>query len=225
MKALVRLVVMGLLCFSFATLVAGGIIAAYVKSKWAIDRQRLEAAIGALRGETPATTAAAETKPAAEMPSFDQIVLARAVRDKNLQLRELALENDLSQLQADRQKVADDRGRYETQRAAYAKELAAMTDAAAVGGRDEVRRILTAIKPAQAKAILLAMLEDKETKEVVALLSGMTDTKRAKILAEFKSADDSKKIDEVLRLIRQGEPQASVANRAREQLEAKPGGT
>jgi len=63
------------------------------------------------------------------------------------------------------------------------------------------------------------MLDNKELDEVVALLAGMADSKRAKILAEFKTADEIKKIEEVLDLIRKGAPEAPLARQAMEKLQ------
>jgi hypothetical protein len=62
------------------------------------------------------------------------------------------------------------------------------------------------------------MLENSEMDEVVLLLTGMTDAKRAKIISEFKTADETKKIEEVMRQIRQGVPVAPLVDQARQQL-------
>ncbi len=54
------------------------------------------------------------------------------------------------------------------------------------------------------------------------LITGMADTKRAKILGEFKTAEETKKIDDVLRLIRNGTPQGPEADRAKQQNPTAP---
>ena len=46
----------------------------------------------------------------------------------------------------------------------------------------------------------------------------MTDSKRAKILAEFKTPEETKKIEDVLRLIRKGVPEAPLAQQTLEKL-------
>ncbi len=215
-----------LLYFCLATVVAEAIMFGYAARTWQIDGQRLDRMLAVARGAPAEAPPAAAAPPApAEQASYDEVLESRAVADKNLQLREQALVNALAQMRVDQQKLADDQKRYKGQRTAYEKELAALSQGAAADGREEVRRILQSIKPKQAKEIVVQMLDNKETKEVVALLSGMTDARRAKILGEFKTPEDNQKIEEVLRLIRQGEPQASVAEKAKDQLKRAPGGT
>jgi hypothetical protein len=61
----------------------------------------------------------------------------------------------------------------------------------------------------------------------VAILNAMPITKRAKIIGEFKTDDDNKKLDEILNLIRQGMPDEKVINNAQQQLNqvaSKPAG-
>jgi hypothetical protein len=156
--------------------------------------------------------------PAPEAVPYEQVLEARALKDKNLQLRALALDNDWAQLKSNRLELADAQKRYKLQLADFNSRLDSVAKGAKVSGRDEVRRILESIKPKQAKELVLGMLDNKEDEEVVLLLSGMTDSKRAKLLGEFKTADENKKIDEVLRRIRQGVPEAPLAETARGQL-------
>jgi hypothetical protein len=198
------------------------LVVGYLVSHWKIDSQKVAAMIAAAQGLEPAGTSAAavpEPEPVSkEQVSFEQILEARALKDKNLQLRELALTNTLAQLRTDRQKLADELKRYQDQRRDYETKLDATTKGAQAAGRTEVSSLLQSLKPKQAKEIVLKMLENSETEEVVMLLSGMTEAKRAKILGEFKTPDETKKIDEVIRLIRQGVPTATIAEQARQQL-------
>ena len=143
----------------------------------------------------------------------------RASKDKNLQLREQALANAATQIQTERLKLADDEKRYKLDRADYESKLATTTKEAKSAGQDEVRRILESLKPKQAKEFVQGMLENKETGEIVVLLSGMTDSKRAKIIAEFKTSDEIKKIEDVLTLIRKGTPTAPLARQALDKLQ------
>ena len=62
-----------------------------------------------------------------------------------------------------------------------------MQKGAAATGSEDVRRTLETIKPKQAKELLVLMLEQKEMDDVVVLMAGMPDGKRAKIIAEFKT--------------------------------------
>ncbi len=219
---LTNLALGALLYFSLGTLIAEGIMACYVWSKWDLDREKIARLVAVARGieqQTaggPAEPAAEEVGP--ERASFEQVVEARAVKDKNLQLREQALANALAQLQAEEDKFAENEKRYKLDRSDFETKLAAAAKGAMSAGQEDVRRILQTVKPKQAKEILQQMLENKEQDDVVILLSGMTDSKRAKIIAEFKTADDSKKIEEVLRLIRKGVPEGPIAQQAVEKL-------
>ena len=108
------------------------------------------------------------------------------------------MHNSLSNLQFEQSKLADEKKRYQQIREGFDAKLLSMSEGATASGRDEVRRTLENIKPKQAKALLLEMLDKKEIDEVVTILSPMTDAKRAKIFAEFKSEDELEKLSEVL---------------------------
>jgi hypothetical protein len=217
-----KLAMAALLYFSLGTLIAEGIMVCHVWSKWRLNREKIARLVDVARGIEQQSADASPQPPAdepgPEQASFEQVVEARAVKDKNLQLREQALANALAQLQAEQDKLADREKQYKLDRSDYETKLAAAAKSARTTGQEDVRRILETIKPKQAKEILQAMLENKEQDEVVVLLSGMTDSKRAKILAEFKTADETKKIEDVLRLIRKGVPEAPLAQQALDQL-------
>lgn len=207
------------LYFALATLIAQTIMALYAVRTWGIDAARLRQVLAVARGETHTAAAsppAAAEKP--EIPSYQQVLEARALRDINLRLREEALAHALADLRNSQQKLAEDLKRFKVQRADYEKQLAELQSGNVAAGREEVRRILQSVRPKQAKEILMQMLDNKETQEVVALLTGMTDSKRAKILGEFKTPEETQKIEEVLRLIRQGEPKAGVVQSAMDRL-------
>jgi len=211
-----------LLYFSLATLIAETIVVGYLVSHWQIDAGKLGAMIAAAQGiELPGTgeTAPPEPEtPSTEQASYDQVLEARAVKDKNLQLRELALASALAQCRSDQRKLSEEQTRYAAQRRDYEAKLDATSKGALATGREEVASVLQLLKPKQAKEILLKMLENGEMDEVVLLLTGMTDAKRAKIITEFKTADETKKIEEVMRQIRQGVPVAPLVDQARQQL-------
>ncbi len=224
---LARFFIGAILYFSVATLAAEGIMAAYVASAWRIDRERLVAMLAAARGLIPVGPAEprAPEPQSEEQPSYDQILEMRAVHDKNLRFREQSLADSLRQLRLDQQKLSDERSRYLAERANYEEQLAAARKAATSAGREEVRTILQTLKPKQAKEMLAQMLEEKGVADVVSLLSGMTDAKRAKILGEFKTPEENAKIKEVLRLIEQGGPEAGLADKAQQRLQQPPQGT
>ncbi len=65
---------------------------------------------------------------------------------------------------------------------------------------------------------MLQMIAAGEQADVVAILSAMPIAKRAKIIGEFKTDDESKKLEEVLRLIREGVPEVKVINQTQQQF-------
>jgi hypothetical protein len=210
------------LYFAVATLIAEGIVVALLHASGRLDGEKLSQVLTVLQGVTPVEEKSArdvkKESPAPEPVPYEQVLEARAVKDKNLQLRALALDNTLAQLKADRLQLADAEQRYKAQLADLNSRLDSVGKGAKASGREEVRRILESVKPKQAKELVLGMLENGEDQEVVLLLSGMTDSKRAKLLGEFKTIDENKKVDEVLRRIRQGIPMAPLAEPAKGQL-------
>ncbi|MGQ9575379.1 MAG: hypothetical protein ACUVUC_08675 [Thermoguttaceae bacterium] len=203
------------LYFALATLIAEGIMAGYLYSAGRLDPEALGRIVAILSGVAPAQTApsgdASEPQAPAEHPSYEQILEARALKDKNLQLRELALANALAQLKIDQRRLAEDEKRYRQQQADHEARLAAAAQSAKAAGRQEVRRILETVRPKQAKEIVAGMLEAREEDEVVLLLSGMNESKRAKILGEFKTPEEINKVEAILRRIRLGVPEAAAA--------------
>lgn len=205
------------------TIISELILLSYLKSAWNIDRERLMQVMAAAQGILPAGAAESQTKGAdekvAEQPSYEQILEARAIKYRNLELRERDLLNGLGRLQTEMTNLAEEKKRYKQLREGFDAQLLSMREGSAAAGQDEVRRTLESVKPKQAKALILAMLDNKEVDEVVTLLSPMPDGKRAKIFGEFKTTEELEKLGEVLRRIREGLPSASVPENTRKQLE------
>ena len=205
------------------TMISLVIIMTYLISAWKIDDQRWLRIIAAAQGIQPAETLPTQAKGAeeksSEQPSFDQILETRAIKSRNLELREQELRNGLSQLQLEQTKLAEDRKSYKRLRDEFDAQLLSMREGSAASGKEEVRSTLENLKPKQAKALILDMLENKEIDDVVTLLSPMPDAKRAKILGEFKTAEELEKLSEVLRRIRVGLPSANPPENTRKQLE------
>ncbi len=205
------------------TVISQAIILAYLISTWNIDGQRWLNIIAAAQGIQPARGAEApaksEQEKAAEQPSLDQILEARALKYRNLELREQELRSSLSQLQQEQTRLAEEKKSYKQLRDEFEAQLASMREGATASGKEEVRTTLENLKPKQAKALILEMLNDKEIDDAVTLLSPMPDAKRAKILGEFKTDEEMEKLGEVLRRIRAGMPSAGMQENTRKQLE------
>jgi hypothetical protein len=212
---------------SVATVIAAGILGAYYTRAWQLNREKLLVMLAVAQGaelEALVQGSRAGTEEAStEQPSYAQILEARAAKTRNLELREQALRSGLQQLQTEERKLAEGRKQLQQLRESFQGELLAMEKGATATGREDARRTLETIKPKQAKELVAHMLEGKEIDEVVLLLAGMPEGKRAKIIAEFKTPAEIDEVGEVLRRIRQGLPAAGMADNTQRQLEPPKG--
>jgi len=211
-----------LLYFSLATILAEALIFGYCWSKWRLDRNKLMQIAAVAQGVDLVglkSEAKAAQEAAGEQPSYQQIVQARALKLRNVELREQSLKNGVDQLRAEQQALSDGKARYQKQRQEYESQLAALEKGLESAGMDQNRGILAKLAPKQAKELLLGMLKKNEMNDVVALLQDMAEGSRAKILKEFKTPEEAEKLDGVLRQIRQGMPQSAVAKKAQQQLQ------
>ncbi len=204
------------LYFCAATLLAQLIIVGYLGATWRLNREKVIQMLAIAQGIDLFAAREEAQSDEEEIPpeelSYQDWIDRRATMFRDVELREVALENALARLKTDQQQLAQDRKALELLQAGFQTELLALQQGAEVEGRQTVARILESIKPKQAKDQILEMLDNEELDEVVILLRDMTESKRAKIITEFKTPEENEKISEVLRLIRQGEPQSSMAS-------------
>ncbi|MGA2032788.1 MAG: hypothetical protein ABSG68_11055 [Thermoguttaceae bacterium] len=205
-----------------ATVISLAVLAAWFAHAWKLDRGRLIQALAVAQGidvqALKEQTGAQREEPSREEPSYEQILEARAVKNRNLELREQSLQNDSRQLRSELDKFAEEKNRYLQARDAFQKSLLAVQKGAAASGLEDVRTTLETVKPKQAKELLAQMLERKDLDEAVVLLAGMSEGKRAKIFAEFKTPAEMEQLGEVLRRIGQGIPTTTIAESAQKQL-------
>jgi hypothetical protein len=189
--------------------------------KWDMNRDRMIQILALAQGIdlfAMREDALIKEEKVAEQVSFDEIRATRAMKYRNLELREQTLASALAQVQLQQQNLAEERRRFQLIRDAYNTELSAMREGAVARGLDEVRRILESVKPQQAKLQLLKMLGNDELDTVVMLLAEMSDQKRSKIIGEFKMPEEELKIAEVLKRILEGAPDAELADAAQGKL-------
>jgi hypothetical protein len=204
------------LYFCAATLLAQLILVGYFGATWKLNGEKVIQMLAIAQGidlfaaREEAQSDEEEVPP--EEPSYQDWIDRRATMFRDVELRERALENALARLKTDQQQLAQKGKAQEQLQANFQAELLALKEGAEIEGRQTVASILESIKPAQAKEQVFEMLDNDEIDEVVILLRDMSDLKRAKIIAEFKTPEENEKISEVLRLIRQGEPQSSMVS-------------
>lgn len=216
--------------FCAATLIAQLVVFAYLWSAWKIDDAKTLRILSIARGEEPAVPEPPKEEKKEQTPgeqvSYEEILNRRAVKLRDLELREQALALALDELKFQQQEVAENRQQEQRQMTQFASELQALKQGAEANGRELVRRTLETVKPKQAKEQLLVMLENNETDEVVLLLAEMPENRRAKILTEFKTPEENKKLADVLRRLREGEPKAGLVDKTQQQTPpVKPAGS
>lgn len=205
--------------FSIGTVVAMVIIVAGFIQKTQLTHEKWMRMLAAAYGlEMPASappTAAPKTDAPPEQPSFEEMLERRARATRDLELREqtmLTLQREVRQQQ---QTLVEETKRLKALRENFENELAAMRDGAAAAGLDDVRRTLETIKPKQAKEQIVKMLADDRLDEVVELFSQMSDSKRAKIITEFKTPEEAEQLSRILKRVREGVPLAETADKTR----------
>jgi hypothetical protein len=210
-----------------ATLVAQLVIVALLVSKGQINPQKLRQIASFIQGaELAARTDAADTQKIStdkEQPSYDDILQARAVKMRQLELREQALKSGVDELAARQRQFKAEMDAYQRLRTGFDGSLKEMEDAERIRARDEVRVILENMDPQQAKIQILRMVDADEMEDIVLMLSAMPTTKKAKIIAEFKTDEEQKTLEEILRLIKEGIPKTDLLDQTRQQLQ--PAGT
>jgi flagellar motility protein MotE (MotC chaperone) len=168
--------------------------------------------------ELQAAADAARAKERQPQPSLDEVAEARALKARDLELREQELRNQLNLIRQEQSKLVAEADRYQRVQNDFEQRLKMLREGAIATNLENARLILENMKAKQAKEQIQLMLEAGEMKQAVALLSNMPIEKRAKIITEFKTDSDSEQLAEMLRLIRQGEPEVTLIDETNENL-------
>ncbi len=209
--------------FFAATLVAEVILGGYLWYSWKINGDRAIQMLAIAQGidlfaSRADHDALDEDEPGPEQPSLEQLIAARTTKDRDLSVRELSLKSGNEELAFLQRELAKKQSDFKLLTGNYEEQLAVLIEGEKVAGRDQVRATLETIKAPQAKGLLLAMLDKDEIDEVVLILGQMASRPQAKIMAEFKTPDELSQLDEIMRLIREGEPKTGLAQQAADQL-------
>jgi len=220
---LLRLARWTLIYGCLATVIAQLIILTYLAGSWRPDHTRLVQILAIAQGidlfDLKAEADREADPPTQEQVSFEQIVQARAIGVHYLELREQSLRDGLDQLAYQQQKLTQEKEQFSQVRESFDAKLLAMQEGVIAQGTEKVRLQLESIKPKQAKELLANMLSDEELDEVVLLLGEMPAQKCAKIMAEFKTAEEIEQLNEILRKIREGYPDFKLAADTRKALQ------
>lgn len=201
--------------FCVGTILAQLIIAGYAASQGYLDKQKVTDMLAVARGAKLASaadkTTDAQSKPA-QMMSIEEIDQRRTTMTRHLELREQSVQNALAQIASEREKLLKERQTFDMLVTDFRKLKETTENQQLAKGQEDTRAILENLKPKQAKELILRMIAADEKEEVVAMLSAMPISKQVKIIGEFKAEDEQKKIDDILRLLRQGNGDATPAS-------------
>ena len=137
-------------------------------------------------------------------PSHEEILTARAQMSLELDARERALARHAEQLRTTQAKLQEDMAAFDNRRLAFEEDLARRNRSEDEQTLGEVQKIIELLQPEQAKDQLLRMIDADQSEDVVAIVKALPDDKRKKIIAEFTQPDEATKLQDILRLIREG---------------------
>jgi hypothetical protein len=136
-----------------------------------------------------------------QMLSIEELDQRRTTMTRHLELREQAVANALEQIATERDKLLKERETFDLLVAAYRKQKQQEQSLELAEGMEKTRELLENIKPEQAKSIILMMIADDDKEDVVAILSAMPIAKQKKIVEQFKTEDERRKLYEILQLL------------------------
>jgi hypothetical protein len=154
--------------------------------------------------------------------SLADMARARALLSRDLELREQALANQLANLRTERTILQDNFDRYTKVAISFEEKLKSLREGALATNQETVRLILENIKPKQAKEQIMLMVKSDQMDEAVTLLAAMPTSKRAKVVAEFKTAEEGETLADMLNRIREGVPEITLIDQTQEQLQQFP---
>jgi hypothetical protein len=206
---------------SVGTVLTAAIVGGYLWSRGDVDAEKLSRMAAIMRGEeTPKLEPKKVQAPSgsSEQPSFEEVQQSRAAKARHLELREQEIQSGLEIIRYEQRKLTEEMTRYDRLKTAFEQLLEDKKDTELTAGRENVRSILETMRPKQAKEEILQMLAAGEEQDVVAILVAMPIANVGKIVGEFKTPDEAKKLDELLREIRLAKPQVAPIDEAREEL-------
>ncbi|HWB10038.1 MAG TPA: hypothetical protein VG826_12470 [Pirellulales bacterium] len=205
-----------------ATVIAAALGLGYLRQQGKLDEKTLLKVVAVINGmeASPAAVPQDETgaQPGSEQASLEHVARQRALKSRDIELREQALNDNLSVVRAEYAKLIDEKDRYERIKAAFRAQLDQEREGVLATNREVVRGILENLKPKQAKEQILRMVNNGEMTDVIKILSLMPSGRRGKILGEFKTDEEAEKLADILKQIRDGVPEEGLIDEAENAL-------
>lgn len=195
--------------FCAATIIAQGCIIGLSFSRGNLSRKSLVQMVALLNGiDIPGeklknAIAAGQDVP---VPTREEILNARIESDLAFKSREESLKRWQGQLQVEQSRQEAENTKLVQLRKEHDSLVAQFNSGRLNQKLKDVQDVLEIIPPEQAKAQILNMMKDGSLADVVAIIKGMSEDKRKKILAEFTEGDDSAKLSEIIKELKGNEP-------------------
>ncbi len=206
--------------FCVATVIAQMIVAGMAVAKGNVNTDALYKALALVNGidisgdELKKMFDEATTTP---NPKYEDVEEERARLDMDLVLREDAIRKATEELIANQAKLQAREASFKRRMDQFYEVLERQEAKLQDESLKTVQQTLESLSADQAKDQLLKMFAAGHQDDVVAIFKGMTPDKRKKIMGEFTDAanKEPETLHEILMLMRNGEPNASVIRNAK----------
>ncbi len=150
--------------------------------------------------------------------SIAQVVEARAMKLRDMEFREQALQTLKAEIDLQQRQLTDEVATVDFAKEEFQKQLAEWQDAERTAAIDNAVGLIAGMKAPQAKAQIMQMWERGEKDWVVSLFKSLPANSRKKIVAEFTQGDEPQDLSEIIRLLREGVPEIRLAEEVSEVL-------
>ncbi len=157
--------------------------------------------------------------------SIEEILEARAMQSRQLELRAQNIEDRAAEAQRLQLQLQQDLLLYQQARQHFEQKLNDWEQGEKAQALAATVTLLGRMKPKLAHELLLEMLKNHEMDAVLTLLKELPVDKQSKIVAEFKEPEEVRLLADILRRLREGEPQADLADETRRRLEEASAGS
>jgi hypothetical protein len=143
--------------------------------------------------------------PHAHLRTHDELLAERVERSQLLKDRHQALDLGNGEIRLLFEAVRSDKERFDEMKTRFDAHLAQLESDVLTASVQEVQRTLEALRPRQAKELLLRMLDDQGVDEnddvlagVVTIVNSMPQDKRKRIFGEFKTEEERELLHVIL---------------------------
>ncbi len=216
MRMLIKLFV----AFCVGTVLAQGIILAMAAARGNLNQVTFLKAVALINGVDitgDRLQKMLEDSKQTPNPTYEDVEAERASQSKSLDMRErsiLQYKRQVEELLSEHKQVIAD---FDRRKNEFYRYLETAEKDLANESLKEVARTLESLSPDLAKNQIKKFLEAGQMSDVVAIVKGMPLDKRKKVLGEFTTEEEITQLNEILVVLRQGDPKASLIENAREQ--------